>query len=190
MSDKPVTHGIEHRPSSYDPSCTDPWTYVSNGIGIPAWNSSTTYSAGSSGIPATAGDTVKDGVFVYMCVQKNKNVEPGVHANWAQYWRIHVPLFQNGWDNQGGTKELFSYRLSVGPPNVCDRNDNSIIDYSDHQVEIQGSVSGGLLGTVIFQLPPSHTPIRDKHKSVIDDVGGSVPMTVKGGTGLVYKGMA
>lgn len=191
MSDKPVTHGIEHRPSSYDPSCTDPWTYVLDPIAAaPAWSSGTTYSAGSSGLPATPGDLATDGVFQYQCVQKNKNVEPGVHANWAQYWRIDRPIFQNGWSNQGGSLEQFSYRLSVGPPNVLDRNSNAIIDYSDHQVEIQGSVQGGVWGTVVFQLPPSHTPIRDKRLAASDDLGGFVPLTVKGGTGLVYKGLA
>lgn len=186
MSDKPVSHGIEHRPGSYDPSCTDPWTYVLPSTTLPIYAGGT-YHAGSS--PSSQGDLVVNGVYQYECIQTNTGVAPG-SGNWGQYWRITAPIFQNGWANQGGSLEHMSYRLNVGAQHVLDRNNPfTILDYTDHQVELQGSVGGGLISTVVFWLPPGYWPLRDKRLPASDDVGGFVPFTVKA-NGAVYKGLA
>lgn len=169
MSEKPVTHGIEHRPSSYDPSQTDPWTYVSDGA--TAWDSSTTYSP---------GDTAEDaaGVFVYLCILRNTNVEPGVASNWANYWHISAPVFQNGWVVAGGSTAPLRFRLTIGPPHILDKDDGSIIDYSDHHVAIQGSCAEGSNTGTIFTLPPAYCPDADLYVFASDDSGFSYGVVV------------
>lgn len=174
MPEKPVTHGIEHRPSSFDPAQTDPWTYVSDGD--TAWDSGTTYNP---------GDTAENGVFVYLCMLRNTNLEPGVASGWAQNWRIAAPVFQNGWSNSGGSYVSMRYRLAVGPPHVTDGNDGSLIDYSDHQVELQGSVTGGTPGTTVFTLPTAYAPDSDLHLSAADDTGAFTCVTVQTGGDVI-----
>jgi hypothetical protein len=183
MPDKPVTHGIEHRPSSYDPIITDPWTYVSSGA--TAWSSGTTYNAGSSD---TSGDVVQQGNFVYRCTQKCIAINPGVNTHWARYWHIVAPVFQNSWANSGGTLAAMRYKLSVGPPHVTDESNGSVIDLSDHQIEIQGSVTGGADGTVVFTLPPAYAPDADLRLNASDDTGLFVVMQVLA-TGDVIRGL-
>lgn len=183
MSDKPVTHGIEHRPSSYDPSITDPWTYVS--AGGTAWASGTNYSAGGAG---TAGDVVQNGNFIYLCTQDNKGVQPGVSSLWARYWRIQAPVFQNGWVNSGGTLARMKYKLAVGPPHVTDPDNGTVIDFSDHLIAIRGSCTGGAVGTVVFTLPPAYAPEEDERLDWSDDTGNFVVLQVLA-TGDVIKGL-
>lgn len=167
MSDKPVTHGIEHRPSSYDPTITDPWTYVS--AGATAWSSGTTYSP---------GDKAQNGNFVYLCILKNKGSQPGVSATWARYWHIDAPVFQNGWANSGGTLSRMKYKLAVGPPHVTDPDNGTVIDFSDHLIALRGSVTGGANDTVVFTLPPAYCPEEDERIDASDDAFGFLVMQV------------
>jgi hypothetical protein len=169
MPEKPVTHGIEHRPSSYDPSQTDPWTYVSASGDAGFWDPTITYDP---------GDTAEDGAFVYLCMVRNTNVGPGGDPNWARYWHISAPVFQNGWVNGGGSLAPLRYKLLTGPPHVLDEGDGSVIDYSDHHVLIQGSCAYGDNTGTIFTLPPAYEPDSDLYVLAVDDEGGSYVIVV------------
>lgn len=149
MPDKPVAHGNDHRPGGFDPTQPGAWHYVSDGGGISAWNSGTTYDP---------GDTVTHDVFVYLCLVGNTDKEPNVASNWANFWIIDVPLFQNSWANSTFTANSvpMRYRVSVGMLNYLDKDNGSIFQYGEHTLEIQGDVTGGNTNTTVFTIPPAY----------------------------------
>lgn len=74
------------------------------------------------------------------------------------------------------------FRLSVGPPNDCDYDwtttpatATSINRYTEHQVEIQGDVTGLVAGDIVFMLPLEYTHEYDVPFHTHDDLGGYVP---------------
>lgn len=81
------------------------------------------------------------------------------------------------------------YRIVVGQPHLLDKDNGSVSTYSDHQLEIQGSVNGGLDFTVIFYLPPAYWPQNKLRLTAVDDLGGFSVLQV-GSDGSVQKGIS
>ncbi len=81
------------------------------------------------------------------------------------------------------------FRISVGPPNDCEYADwsgsdpvsgtrpvaTSIVAYTDHQVEIQGDLTGLLTGDIVFNLPLEYQHDYDVPYQTHDDNGVFVP---------------
>ncbi len=81
------------------------------------------------------------------------------------------------------------FRISVGPPNDCEYADwsgsdpvsgtrpvaTSIVAYTDHQVEIQGDLTGLLTGDIVFVLPLEYQHEYDVPYQTHDDNGVFVP---------------
>jgi hypothetical protein len=75
-------------------------------------------------------------------------------------------------------------RISVGPPNECaysgwdsstDPVASSILAYSDHQLEIQGDITGLVTGDVVFVIPLEYQFEYDVPYHTHDDSGIYVP---------------
>ncbi len=77
------------------------------------------------------------------------------------------------------------YRLSVGPPNVCEYNwpavsssdipvATAILDYTDHQIEIVGDVTDVNIGDTVFVLPMEYRFDKDRPCKGHDDAGNYV----------------
>jgi hypothetical protein len=161
-------HGYDHRPGGFDAVPTGAWIYVT--AGADSWSGATAYNP---------GDTVIDGLYQYLCILSNTNVEPGVNAKWFWYWVIDAPIFQNSWANVGSTLMPMRFRISIGYPNYLNKDNGS---------EIQGSVTGGTTGTVVFTLPPAYSPESDLRLSASDDTGQFVVFQVLA-TGDVIRGL-
>ncbi len=81
------------------------------------------------------------------------------------------------------------FRISVGPPNDCEYaawsgSDpvtgtrpvaTAIVAYTDHQVEIQGDLTGLLTGDIVFNLPLEYQHDYDVPYQTHDDNGVFVP---------------
>ncbi len=81
------------------------------------------------------------------------------------------------------------FRLSVGPPNDCEYADwsgsdpvtgtrpvaTSILEYSDHQIEIAGDVTGLVIGDTVFNLPLEYQHQYDMPYHTHDIYGAYVP---------------
>ncbi len=169
-------HGNRHNPRGSDPASTDIWIYVDDPD--TAWSGATSY---------VATNAVSHNNYNWICIANNTNKEPGVDANWPTYWRQRGPYFVNG-GNAGGPSANpvpLRFRLSVGPPNECEYDiggvstfptPSAILVYTDHQIEIQGDVSGLTIGDTIFVLPLEFqhqydVPLNFQH----DDLGAYVP---------------
>jgi hypothetical protein len=167
-------HGERHAPRGSDPSRTDAWRNVLT-AGT-AWASGTTYAA---------GDIVDDAahVFQYQAASgsvnavANHGIQPGVTSGWWSYWNYYASIFQNG-SNMAPTMDIpnpvpLRYRLSVGPPNIID--EGAIVLYTQHQVEIQGDVTGLAPLDIVFTLLPEYTHDYDVPYHTHDDSGIFVP---------------
>lgn len=77
------------------------------------------------------------------------------------------------------------YRLSVGPPNICDYDwpavgsssiphATAILEYTDHQIEIVGDVDGVNIGDTVFVLPMEYRFPEDRPCKGHDDAGNYV----------------
>lgn len=181
-NDLPYLHGPVHQPFGSDPSLSAPWRYVA--ASATAWNSATAY---------TPGQTAGDGIYRYLCIVANTNVSPGVASNWANYWIIDVPIFQNGWVNMGATGAIpnpvpMGYTMTVGQPNTLDRNTGAITVYGDHRMEIAGDVTGGNQGTVVFYLPPVYRLPYDRPVPGHDDLGAYMPSRLYAADGRFVRG--
>lgn len=77
------------------------------------------------------------------------------------------------------------FRLSVGPPNLCDYDwpvigssdrpvATSIIEYTDHQIEIAGDVTDVNIGDIVFVLPMEYRFAEDRPCKGHDDAGNYV----------------
>src|SRR5262252_7708069 len=62
---------------------------------------------------------------------------------WHYVGATREPPFQNGWDNIGDPYQVMRFR-----------------ELLDEGIEIQGSVTGGASGTVIFTLPVRYRPVK------------------------------
>jgi hypothetical protein len=93
------------------------------------------------------------------------------------------------------------YRLSVGPPNVCDYTGwtgdpvtgprplaIAILQYTDHQIEIQGDVDGVVPGDLVFILPMEYRKETDLPYKGHDNFGNYVPCRLLS-TGEFYYGV-
>ncbi len=179
MSGGDQQHGSIHGPRGSDPTQTD----VFRNIEAPgtAWSSGTTYSA---------GDIVDDAahIFQYQATTGSVNVggtptanhgiQPGVTAGWKAFWNFYASVFVNG-SNRGPTVDIpnpvpMRYRLSVGPPNDMDQ-DGNITGYSQHQIEIQGDVTGLSPLDIVFYLPNEYQLDYDVPHHTHDDSGIYVP---------------
>jgi hypothetical protein len=121
-----------------------PWIEVNTG---PAWDSGTSYSP---------GDLVEDGspTLVYRCVVGNTNHEPGVDPNWANYWTLLGPAFQNSWTNVGDGEAGMRYRFLR---DFAERGDGAPGELS--AVELQGSIHNGVPNSTVFALlSPAWSP--------------------------------
>lgn len=83
-------HGSTHQPYGTDPVMPGPWIYPAT-FAETVWDSGTTYST---------GDKVSDsgGVFNWIAKQPSTGTEPGSGFHWPWFWRVDVPLLQNGWN--------------------------------------------------------------------------------------------
>ncbi len=171
-------HGTRHAPRGSDPSAADLWRNVVV-PGTP-WSSGTTY---------VAGDIVDDadGIFQYEAAAghafisgdstPNHGIEPGVTAGWQLFWNAQASIFQNG-SNATASGTVPNpvpqrYRLSVGPPNFYDE-DGSLV-YTNHQIEIQGDVTGLVIGDTVFVVLPEYQHDFDVPYHTHDVYGAYVP---------------
>jgi hypothetical protein len=76
------------------------------------------------------------------------------------------------------------FRISVGPPNECEYSGwdsstdpvaSAILAYTDHQVEIQGDITGLVTGDVVFVIPLEFQLEFDVPYHAHDDSGIYVP---------------
>jgi hypothetical protein len=93
------------------------------------------------------------------------------------------------------------YRLSVGPPNICEyaawTGDpvmgarplaTAIVEYTYHQIEIQGDLDGVIPGDLVFILPLEYTKETDLPWKGHDNFGNYVPCRLLS-TGEFYYGV-
>jgi hypothetical protein len=77
------------------------------------------------------------------------------------------------------------YRISVGPPNVCDYDwpalgdpgrpvATAILQYTDHQIEIIGDVDGVAPGDIVFVLPMEYRKNTDLPIHAHDNAGNYI----------------
>ncbi len=171
-------HGNRHGPRGSDPTQTDVFRQVE--AAGSAWSSGTTYSA---------GDIVDDPshIFQYQAATgaaivnansvPNHGIEPGVTSGWQQFWNPYASIFQNG-SNAAPTIDIpnpcpAQYRISIGPPNYYD--DAGALVITQHQVEIQGDLTGLLTGDIVFYLLDEYLMEYDVPYHTHDDSGIYVP---------------
>lgn len=167
-------HGTRHAPRGSDPSAADPWRYVVD-AGT-AWSSDTTYDP---------GDEVDDGALRWEAIKASGpsaldpyghstgSIQPGVDDNWPAYWWCQASVWVNG-SNMAPTIDIpapvpLRYRLSVGAPNYIDTDTGTITFYTDHQIEIQGDVTGLASGDIVFIIPPEYRHDYDVPYQTHDD---------------------
>lgn len=93
-------------------------------------------------------------------------------GRWRYVGETDEPAFQNGWHNVGGDLVPMRFRLLLG----CG-------------VEIQGSVTGGATGTVVFTLPDEgYRPDYELRLVASDDTGDCLVFRVLT-TGNVVAGV-
>lgn len=107
-----------------------------------------------------------------------------------------APAFQNGFSNVGGNRVPMRYRFLRPADPALDTYASPLLN--PNSIEIQGAVTGGSLGSTIFQLlvprylpdgtPDWQTVNRDKdvHLAACDSVGAFVCMTVLQSGAVVY----
>jgi len=178
-------HGPWHAPRGSDPSACDAWRpIVAAGA---AWSSGTNYSP---------GDVVDDDFLQYECILANGpgvsgvgTIRPGVDSLWMAYWWCQASVWVNG-SNMTPTVAIpnpvpLRYRLSVGPPNVLEV-DGSLLEYTEHQIEIQGDVTGLVSGDTVFILPLEYRHEYDVPYHTHDDLGNYVPCRMLSTGEFVY----
>ena len=172
-------HGQRHSPRGSDPNQTDVWVLVETAH--TAWSSSTTYSA-------TNAVSHLNFNWVYIHSSSSSNKEPGVDANWPTYWQQQGPCFVNG-ENASSSTPIpnpvpLRFRLSVGPPNECEYDNGtvstfptpaSVLVYTQHQIEIQGDVTGLVIGDTVFVIPLEYQHDYDVPYHTHDIYGAYVP---------------
>jgi hypothetical protein len=120
--------------------------------------------------------------------------DPGYCGRWHNVGAAGEPTFQNGWTNMSPTGSVpnpvpLRFRISMGPPNVLDASNATIMQYQPHQVEIQGDITGGSTGTVVFQVPVWAQLDYDVPMDAHDSGGNYVPCRLLS-TGYFYRGVA
>lgn len=110
--------------------------------------------------------------------------DPSRTEVWHYVGETGEPAFQNGWANVGGALAPMRFRLVVGPHAT-----SGDIDTRNASLEIQGSVTGGDSGTVVFTLPAGYWPSHELHLPASDDLGGFVVLKVEA-NGDVSRGLA
>ncbi len=170
-------HGQRHAPRGSDPGLTDIWRNVLTG-GTP-WDSGTTYDAGDIVLDV-------DGIFQYQAaagsvyvsgtITPNQGISPGHTSGWQRFWNQYASVFQNGSNASPSTgipnPVPLRYRLSVGPPNYYD--DNGDLVYTQHQIEIQGDVTGLSIGDTVFVILPEYQHDYDVPYQTHDQAGNFV----------------
>lgn len=149
-------------------------------------------------IPAPLKQTDANTVIGYLADQARRQERHGADPTQWIYVGSGAPApdFQNGFDNVGGARVPMRYRFLRPTDPFADPTVNA------NQIEIQGSVTGGAPGEVIFQLLepfyyPDDTPAPgpfwqpitrdfDVHLAASDDTGGFVVMTVLQTGEVVY----
>lgn len=167
-------HGSRHAPRGSDPAEADRWRNVLDSGSASAWSSGTNYSA---------GDEVTNGDLLWEAIRASGPgnggaVQPGVASSYVAYWWCQGSIFVNG-SNMSPTVAIpdpvpMRYRISVGPPNYLEV-DGSISFYTEHQVEIQGDVTGLLPADVVFIIPPEYRHSYDVPIPTHDESGFYVP---------------
>ncbi len=171
-----LQHGARrHGPRGSDPVFTDIWH-----------NIATAGSAWSSGTSYVAGNTVGHVNFNWECILAHTNKEPGVSTSWAKYWVLTEPYFVNG-SNAVATVAVpnpvpMRFRLSVGAANQLTYNytdypptPTGVDTYSQHQIEIQGDVTGLVIGDTVFVIPLEYQHDYDVPYHTHDLYGAYVP---------------
>jgi hypothetical protein len=167
-------HGPRHAPRGSDPSETDQWRNVGS-TGTP-WSSGTTYDV---------GDIVDDagGIFKYQAASgmvngvANLAIEPGVTSGWWSFWNYYASIFQNGSNRITGglipNPTPMRYRLSIGRPN--DIEEGAILNYTHHQIDIEGDITSILAGETVFTILPEYQSDSDIAYRSHDSAGFYVP---------------
>lgn len=98
------------------------------------------------------------------------SLHDGIPAEWHNVGDSGEPAFQNGITNQGGGLVPMRFRLLPGDP----------LDGGDTHgcLEIQGSVTGGSTGDVIFTLPIGYRPSHELRLAASDDSGNFLVLRV------------
>ncbi len=173
-----LQHGNRHAPRGSDPNPTDIWRNVE--APGSAWSSGTTYAAGDI-VDDAAGifqyQAMAGSVYVSGTPASNHGIEPGVTAGWRSFWNPYASIFQNG-SNAAPTMDIPNpcpahYRISIGPPNYYDADGALVI--TEHQVEIQGDLTGLLTGDIVFVLLDEYLMEFDVPYHTHDDSGIYVP---------------
>lgn len=110
--------------------------------------------------------------------------DPVETEEWHYVGDSGEPAFQNSWANAGDPYAPLRFRLVTG--RGASTGD---IDTRRASLEIQGSVTGGDSGTVVFTLPDGFRPSHELHLPASDDLGGFVVLKVEA-NGDVSRGLA
>lgn len=97
----------------------------------------------------------------------------GIPARWRYVGDPDEPAFQNGISNQGGGLCPLRFRLLPGydPDTAPDTGTYGAL-------EIQGSVTGGATGDLIFMLPDGYRPTHELRLAASDDTGAFLVLRV------------
>lgn len=100
-----------------------------------------------------------------------EGTDPLVTGVWHYVGETDEPAFENGWANVGGGDAVpLRFRLIIGPAKGSTQPKKSL--------EIQGDVTGGADGTVVFTLPSAYRQDYSVPLSSHDDTGTYVPCRV------------
>lgn len=80
---------------------------------------------------------------------------------WIVVGDTDAPAFENGWSSAGGGFQALRFRWLLGGG-----------------VELQGSVTGGTLGTTVFTLPVGYRPDNEIRALASDDTGATVVIRI------------
>lgn len=101
------------------------------------------------------------------------SLHDGIPAEWHNVGDPGEPAFQNGITNQGGGLVPMRFRLLPGYD-----PDSASTTGTYGCLEIQGSVTGGVNGDVIFTLPAGYRPSHELRLAASDDAGNFLVLRV------------
>lgn len=107
---------------------------------------------------------------------------------WIYVGGVDGPPFVTG-SNMTATMDVpnpmpMRFRLAVGPPNII--RSGTITVYFDHQIEIQGDVTGVSPGDTVFVIPMEYRHEFDVPVQAHDDFGTYVPCRLYSTGEFVY----
>jgi len=103
--------------------------------------------------------------------------DPTETGPWHNVGDPDEPTFLSG-SNMAATAAIpnpvpLRFRLAVGPQNIL-ADDGTVDEYTEHQIEIQGDVTGLSPGDTVFVLPAAYRHDHDVPVAGHDDAGNYV----------------